>query len=222
MFLEEQLATDNGFNSDFSETFAVDITNTMINRHTTLKHPYGTYTFNILFPNKTLDEQLDKVISIYQRCGGMAGGFRFKHRADFSTNDYTGTPTAQDQLCVEIDAVAKTYQITKWYGVNTNPDCPRRKILKPVTGTVLVAKKNGATWTPLTLTTHYTISYTTGVITLVSALGGGDSLYAGCYFDIPVAFNTDLSGVSFNTKTASNEFILSSGIDLIEIRNPVA
>ncbi len=222
MFLEEQLATDNSFSSDFSETFAVDVTNTLVYRHTALKHPYGTYAFNIVFNNKTLDEQLEKVIDFYQRCGGMAGGFRFKHRGDLSTNDYTGTPTAQDQLCVEIDAVAKTYQITRWYGVNTNPDCPRRKILKPVTGTVLVSRKEGGVYTTLTLTTHYTISYTTGVITLVSALTGGQTLYAGCYFDIPVAFNSDLSGVSFNTKTAAGEFILSAGIDLIEIRNPVA
>lgn len=222
MFLEEQLATDNGFSSDFSEAFAVDVVNTQINRHTALKHPYGTYSFNIVFNNKTLDEQLDKVIDFYQRCGGMAGGFRFKHRGDFSTNGYTGTPTAQDQLCVEIDAVAKTYQITRWYGNNAVADCPRRKILKPVTGTVLVSRRESGVYTTLTLTTDYTINYTTGVITLVNALTGGQTLYAGCYFDIPVAFNTDLSGVSFNTKTAGNEFILSSSIDLIEIRNPVA
>lgn len=221
MFLEEQMATDNGFNSDFSEAFAVDVVNTQINRHTSLKHPYGTYSFNILFTNKTLDEQLEKVIDFYQRCGGMAGGFRFKHRADFSTNNYTGTPTAQDQLCVEIDATH--YQITRWYGDNTVADCPRRKILKPITGTVLVSTRDGGTYTTLTLTTDYTIDYATGIITLVDGLSSNDDgLYAGCYFDIPVAFNTDLSGVSFDTKTASGEFILSTGIDLIEIRNPVA
>jgi uncharacterized protein (TIGR02217 family) len=117
MFLEEQLATDNSFSSDFSEAFAVDVVNTQINRHTALKHPYGTYSFNIVFNNKTLDEQLDKVIDFYQRCGGMYGGFRFRHRADFSTNNYTGTPTASDQLCVEIDATH--FQITRWYGDNT-------------------------------------------------------------------------------------------------------
>jgi uncharacterized protein (TIGR02217 family) len=219
MFLEEQLDTDNSFGSDFSEAFAVDVTNTMIYRHTSLKHPYGTYSFNIVFNNKTLDEQLDKVIDFYQRCGGQYGGFRFKHRADFSTNDYTGVPTARDQLCVAIDATH--YQITRWYGDNTDEDCPRRKILKPVTGTVLVSIRDGATYTTQTLTTDYTIDYTTGIITLVDSLNSSeDGLYAGCYFDIPVAFNTDLSGVSFTTKTASNEFILSAGIDLIEIRNP--
>jgi uncharacterized protein (TIGR02217 family) len=204
MFLEDQLDTDNSFGSDFSEAFAVDVTNTMIYRHTSLKHPYGTYSFNIVFNNKTLDEQLEKVIDFYQRCGGQYGGFRFKHRADFSTNDYTGVPTAGDQLCVEIDSTH--YQ--------------RRKILKPVTGTVLVSSRVGAVYTTLTLTTDYTIDYTTGIITLVSGLSSNEDLYAGCYFDIPVAFNTDLSGVSFTTKTASNEFILSAGIDLIEIRNP--
>lgn len=219
MFLEEQLASDSGFSSDFSESFAVDVTNTMIFRHTSLKHPYGTYSFNIVFPNKTMDEMLSKVVDFYQRCGGMAGGFRFKHRADFSTNNYTETPTAQDQLCVEIDATH--YQITRWYGDDSNPDCPRRKILKPVIGSVLVSVRDGGTYTPLTLTTDYTIDYTTGIITLVDPLSSSDDgLYAGCYYDIPVAFNTDLSGVSFNTKTAGNEFILSAGIDLIEIRNP--
>jgi uncharacterized protein (TIGR02217 family) len=221
MFLEERMATDSGFNSDFSESFAVDVTNTMVNRHTALKHPYGTYSFNILFPNKTLDEALEKFVDFYQRCGGQYGGFRFKHRGDFSTNNYTGIPTASDQLCVEIDSTH--YQITRWYGDNTDADCTRRKILKPVTGTVLVSIRDGATYTTQTLTTDYTIDYTTGIITLVNPLtSSDDGLYAGCYFDIPVAFNTDLSGVSFNTKTASNEFILSAGIDLIEIRNPVA
>jgi uncharacterized protein (TIGR02217 family) len=221
MFLEEQLATNNSFNSDFSESFAVDVTNTMVYRHTSLKHPYGTYSFNIVFNNNTLAEQIEKVIDFYQRCGGMAGGFRFKHRGDFSTNNYTGVPTASDQLCVEIDSTH--YQITRWYGDNTDADCTRRKILKPVTGTVLVSLRDGASYTTLTLTTDYTIDYTTGIITLVNPLtSSDDGLYAGCYFDIPVAFNTDLSGVSFTTKTASNEFILSAGIDLIEIRNPVA
>ncbi|MES2625883.1 MAG: DUF2460 domain-containing protein [Pseudomonadota bacterium] len=220
MFLEERFDTDNSFGSDFSVSTAADITNTLVYRHTSLKHPYPTYSFNVVFNNKTLDEQLDKTVDLFNRCGGMAGGLRYKHRGDFSTNGYVDVPTSQDQLCVEIDAVAKTYQITKWYGVNTDPDCIRRKILKPVTGTVVVSRKESGVYTTLTLTTHYTISYTTGVITLVGALTGGQTLYAGCYFDIPVAFNTDLSGVSFNTKTAGGDFILSTGIDLIEIRSP--
>ncbi len=222
MFLEERFDTDNSFGSDFGITYASDITKTVVNRYGALKHPYPTFAFNIVFNNKTLDEQLEKVVDLFDRSGGTTGGLRFLHRGDFSTNNRTSTPTAQDQLCVEIDAVAKTYQITRWYGVNTNPDCPRRKIRKPVTGSVLVSRKEGGVYTTLTLTTHYTIDYTTGVITLVSALTGGQTLYAGCLFDIPVAFNSDLSGIGFNTKTAGGEFITSSGIDLIEIHNPIA
>jgi uncharacterized protein (TIGR02217 family) len=62
--------------------------------------------------------------------------------------------------------------------------------LKPVSGTVLIAVA-GVTKTE---TTHYTVNYTTGVVTFT---GGniptaGQAITAGFQFDVPVCFDQDV------------------------------
>jgi uncharacterized protein (TIGR02217 family) len=212
-FIDARLAENSNLGSTYSEAYAVDVTSTLINRYSSLLHPYVQSRFTLRFDGRRTADQLDATVAMYHRAAGRMHVFRHKHHGDYSTNDFNGTPTSHDQLCAEISAVAKTYQITRWYDT-ASTTAPRRKIQIPVAGTVVVAKLNGATWTELTLTTHYTVSYSTGIITLVTALGVGDTLYAGCYFDIPVQFETDLDGVDW-----TDYDILSNQINLIEVRN---
>ncbi len=213
-FINERLADTYNVGSTFSESYDVEVAETQVDRYTSLNHPYVLAKGTLRYDGRSTAVQNAAIRAMFNRAAGMMHAFRHKDHGDFSTNGFTGTPTSHDQLCVEIDAVAKTYQITRWYVATPDTTSPRRLILLPITGTVAVAKLNGVTWTPLTETTHYTVNYLTGVITLVTALGAGDTLYAGCEFDIPVKFESNLEGVDW-----SDYGILSSQVNLIEVRS---
>ncbi len=213
-FKNERLAENYNIDSSADEEFDVHTADTKVNSYSCLNHPYILGRFRLLFDNRPLADYVSDLRAMFRKVGGRAHAFRHKDHADFSTNGGTGTPTSHDQLCVEIDAVAKTYQITVWFEDDPDETTTRRLILLPINGTVVVAKLNGVTWTPLTETTHYTVNYLTGVITLVSALSPGDTLYAGCLFDIPVKFETNLEGMKW-----SEYEIISTPINLIEVRN---
>ncbi len=215
-FLEEEITAEISYGSGFGAEFVVEIHETLKNRYAVAKHPYKVASFSIQLGNNTLQEQVDRLFDIFDRCGGLAGGFLVRNRADCSTNHYIGVPTYQDQLCQEINAVAKTYQIMEWFGTPSST-CRRRIIKKPVAGTLLVSIKSGSSYTP---TAAYTVNTATGIITLTNALGPGETLYAGCYFNTPVMFLTDLKNISWQTRTAGNEYILSSSVDLVEVLSP--
>ncbi|MES2488649.1 MAG: DUF2460 domain-containing protein [Pseudomonadota bacterium] len=213
-FKNERLAENYNIDSAASEEFDTDTSDTLINSYSKLNHPYVLGRFTLQFDNRPLADYVADLRAMFRKTGGRAHSFRHKDHADFSTNGGTGTPTSHDQLCTEIDAGDKTYQITYWFEDDPDETTTRRLILLPLASTVRVAKLNGVTWTELTETTHYTVDYLTGVITLVSALGMGDTLYAGCEFDIPVKFETNLEGVKW-----SEYEILSTQINLIEVRS---
>lgn len=219
-FLEEVLASDISYGSGFSASYAVQIVETLVNRYAVAKHPYKMASFSIRFGNKTLEDQILKVFDLFDRCGGMAGGFRILHRADFSTNNYTGVPTLGDQLALPIDEDAGTYQMVEWFGPQGTLTTRRRLLKKIVAGSALVGIETspGVYGSPPMGTT---VNYNTGVITLGSPFdSNGGTVVFGCYFHIPVAFNSDLNNIDWQTRLATNEYLLSSSIDLIEVLNP--
>lgn len=219
-FLEEVLASDISYGSGFSASFAVEVTETLVNRYAVAKHPYKMARFSIRFGNKTLDEQILKVFDLFDRCGGMAGGFRVLHRADFSTNNYVGVPTTSDQLALAIDEDAGTYQMVEWFGTQGVLTTRRRLLKKIVAGSALVAVElSPGIYTAAPMGT--TVDYNTGIITLGTPFdSSGGNVVFGCYFHIPVMFATDLNNVDWQTRLASNDYLLSSSIDLIEVLNP--
>lgn len=219
-FLEEVLASDISYGSGFSAAYAVDITETLVNRYAVAKHPYKIASFSIRFGNKTLADQILKVFDLFDRCGGMAGGFRILHRADFSTNNYIGTPTMSDQLALPIDEDAGTYQMIEWFGDQGDLTTRRRRLKKIVAGSALVGTETSpGVYAAAPMGT--TVDYNTGIITLGTPFdSSGGNVVFGCYFHIPVAFNTDLNNVDWQTRLANNEYILSSSIDLVEVLNP--
>lgn len=290
-FLEEQLPGCQAYGSAAGPSYAVDVVvDASDNIYTRLRHPYPVKRFECDFSNRDYDVMLKQIVDLFHRCGGMFGGFRMPDKQEFSTNDYIEVPTFADQQCVEISAAAGTYQITRWYGLPTDPLATRRRVRKPISGTVLAGIKaaNGV----VTQIVAFTVDNTTGIITLsanktdtvvgitqaASAVvdvgtntfvvgdsvvfsgvvgmtqingrrgtitakpdsthitvdinstgfdayvsGGtvntrpqsGELVTAGCYFDIPVRFETDLSGITF-----SNLNVLSTQINLVEKLNP--
>jgi len=290
-FLEEQLPGCESYGSAAGGGYAVDVVvDAYDNTYTRLRHPYPVRRYEIDFTNKTYAFTLQELVDLFNRCGGMFGGFRMPDRQEFSTNDYIESPTFADQQAVVIDAGVGTYQITRWYGSPSDPLAPRRRIRKPRAGSVVAGIKaaNGVV-TPITA---FSVSNTTGVITLsankqktitgitqaasavvtlgaahgvvvgdslhfsgvagmteinglrgeVTGIGGttvtvninstgfsaytsggqsntrpqsGEAVMAGCYFDIPVRFEVDLSGITY-----SNLNVLSTQVNLAEILNP--
>jgi hypothetical protein len=113
------------------------------------------------------------------------------------------------------DGSTTQFQILKKYtsgGVSVS-----RNLRHPVSGTVLVAIDGSLQ----TETTHYTVSYTTGVITFVTAPLDTTSITVGCEFDVAARFGEDVdlsmaaSIDSFDTNSLPN-------VPLVEVLSEVA
>jgi uncharacterized protein (TIGR02217 family) len=210
MFLEHRLACPN-VTSSYCDAFAVQVFETLVNRYAVMRHPFVKSRFALIFGNKTIEDQLAATLDIFHRCGGLAGGFRFRSVSDFSSNNYIEAPTPQDQLCEHISG--NTYQLVRWYGTPSSVT-PRRVIKKVVGGTVLASIFDGNTYTP---TVDFTVDENTGVVTLDAPLASFETLYAGFEFDIPVQFETDMNDIQWQGAD-----IMSTAINLIETLNPEA
>jgi uncharacterized protein (TIGR02217 family) len=289
-FIEELLPGCMDYGSTNGQGYAVEVVvDASDNTYTRMRHPYPVRRFECGFGNESYDFMLKELVDMFNRVGGMFGGFRFYDRQEFSTNNYVETPTFSDQQAVAVDILVGTYQITRWYGSPSDPLATRRRIRKPRAGSVVAGIRDFAGF--IHQITDFTVSTTTGIITLGSKSGavtgitqaaqavvtvgsghpfvigdsvvfgnvggmtqinglrasvvaadattitvginstgfsaftsGGDvatialfteTVFAGCYFDIPVRFETDLTGVTY-----SNLNMLSTVVSLVEILNP--
>ena len=163
-FVEERLLTGSNTSSSFGEAYAVDVVETMINRYAVLRHPFVLSRFSLAFDGRYAADQRADVISVFHRVGGMAGGFRFRNLSDFSSNNYTETPTHHDQRCELISLAARTYQLMRWYAA-PSATAPRRRILKPVSGSVIIGIESASGSLHQTAQSA-TVSTSTGVVTL--------------------------------------------------------
>lgn len=217
-FLEDQFPIAIEYGGSFSQKHAVQIVSTQDGaEYRRLLHPFVKLDYEVSFKNLE-DWVMEEVVLFYQRTNGSFRGFRVKDLSDFSTNDFKGTPTNSDMRCVALNASggnATQFQLVKWYGDSTDSYCARRYIKKPVSGSVVVSQRSaGPVYTPMVLTTDYTIDYTTGIITTVSP-EAEDSIYAGCEFDIPCRFEGEPS-FAFS----QHDVLTATGIKLVEIFNP--
>lgn len=115
-------------------------------------------------------------VAFFRARQGRLRGFRFKDWTDYK---------ATAQALVNPYPLLVT-QLQKTYSDSANSNV--RPITKPVTGTVVV--KEGST--TLTVTTHYSIDYATGLLTFA----GGKPVDGAVYtwtgeFDVPVRFDVD-------------------------------
>lgn len=282
-FIEERFPEDIEYGSGFATKFAAEtITTAGGNEYRALRHPFLQASLDVDFTRQR-DDVIKRIVDLNMRAGGTYRGFRVKNYMDFSTNFYRGNPTPFDQAMLLVSGT--TYQIMRWYGSSSDPECSRRRIRKPVINTVQVGV-GGTTYPPA----MYAVDYTTGMVTLNSNKTGtitgitkgsttvitvansmtngdsvlitgcagmtqinglravitartsgtitvainstgfsnytsggtvntapqsGESVTAGCLFDIPMRFDADLSG------TFTSYGILGvSGVGLSEILNP--
>ncbi|WP_372810089.1 DUF2460 domain-containing protein [Litorivivens sp.] len=301
-FLEERISEQFSFGASAAEGFDVDLVGTYAgNEYRNLRHPYPRLMLDLPFDGRTETFLYDGLVDIYRRSGGRFGGFRWKNPSDYSTSGRSGTPTYNDQACTLVSA--GVYQLTKWYGTEGAASATRRRLLKPVSGSVLVGIRDDYD-NPVQITAtgvspeRWTVDTTTGKITFAAnknyavtnitqasnavftigahTLVAGDSVHAtvasgmteinglrgtvqsvtpttittdidssaftafslaspntaeintrpqanetvtcGCYFDIPVRFETDLSGLSYDTKN-TDDVVMGLSIRLIELLN---
>jgi len=140
-----------------------------------------------------------QVLNFFYVRQGKAYGFRFKDWVDYQlTAEAIGTG----------NGVENEFQITKTYSDAGGSYV--RNIYKPVSGTVQVYL-NGVLQT---VTTHYTINHSTGIITFVTPPSNGVVVTVTCEFDVPVRFDTDSLDVTLQWIEAGQV----QGIPLIELR----
>lgn len=143
MFSEERLDLTAGYGATVTPEFEVDIIEVANgDEYRDLKHPYPRDMIELNFPNRTEAEIMDTLLDLFKRSGGKFGGFRFKNWLDYTSNGRKGAPTYNDQACSELGA--GVYQLVKWYGTEGSSTATRRRVRKPVAGTVLVGIRDEA------------------------------------------------------------------------------
>lgn len=141
---------------------------------------------------------------------GMARAFRFKDWTEFwaasdgDQDDYVGTPMQFGTG----DGVEDTFGLYKWY---TSGGITRtRRIVKPVSATVVIYVNDVLQ----TLTTDYTISYTTGIVTFTSPPTDTHTLKWTGQFDVPVFFGMDWFAPGMNDAVSAISY---DSMPLIEV-----
>lgn len=127
---------------------------------------------------------MDVIQDLFMNTRGRAVGFRFKDWRDYIlTQGVIGTG----------DGVNNTFRIVRKYVFGSNTYT--RRIFKPVPTTLdanapFIVRVDGVV---KTVTTHYTIDFTTGTIVFTAGNIPGNTLLVDvtCWFDIPVRFDTD-------------------------------
>lgn len=175
------------FGAEFGPMYSVTITERASgverrNRNWSRPLMLANYTVG---PASETAAEVQAMLEFFHAVGGPAIGFRAKDYSDFKSCAVHETVTMLDAPLVLVEGVspANVYQLVKRYTVGAqNQD---REIYKPISGTILISD-NGALKTE---TTHYTIDYTTGQVSLLFTPAG--TLRWGGEFDIPVRFNMD-------------------------------
>lgn len=210
-FLEERLPVDVRLGMSYADDYQVLITMTAGGaEYRKLVQPYPVRSFHINFT--TIQSDLwARVLAMYHRAYGKFAGFRVKCLDDYSTNNLTGTPTPLDETLA--NTASGIYQLRNFYGTNgtalAGVGYPSRTIFKPVAGTV-VAAKNG-----VTISSGLSVDTTTGLITISPAPLITDTITAGCQFDIPCRFNSqiEVTAIDINARDCGS-------IDIIELLSP--
>jgi uncharacterized protein (TIGR02217 family) len=149
--------------------------------------------YDVKYGVRTQDE-LHDIKSIYLVAGGRLRGFRYKDWADYKSCAPLTNLSPLDQVIGTGTGALATFQLQKTYEFAGETFV--RLIAKPVAGTVRVAVDG----TEKTLTTHFTVNTTTGIVTFT--LGNIPALdaevTAGFEFDVPARFDGRLDQAVLN------------------------
>lgn len=155
-------------------------------------------------PGIRSEAELKTLIDFFRARRGPAKGFRITDPFDYSSNRMTDTPTALDQPIGQGNGTNATFQLSKSYGDQPEPQI--RNITRPRLGSLRIAV-DGAEITDW--------SYQTGGrVLLDSAPPAGATVTAGFLFDVPVRFLEDRLDI-VSSHFAAGE---AASVPLIEIR----
>lgn len=168
--------------------------------------PLHEFEFNL----EHAEVDMEGVRDFYHAVGGTSDGFRFKDWNDYRSALAGAAITGTDQPLVLVSGAV--YQLTKRYTKGANST--DRDIKKPVTGSILIA--DGGTLK--TETTHYTVDYATGLVTLLFTPAG--TMTWGGEFDVPVRFR-DKVEFELTFLDDGGTFVQASTIALRELRRGV-
>lgn len=179
-------------------------------------------------------EQLTDLLAFVRIMEGAASSFRYKDWSDYASTADGLVPVSANppgdldgrttQISLNIDqqigvgdGVETIFQLIKRYQYTSGAVTLEkiRPISKPVVGSVKIAVDG----TGFTETTHYTLDYSTGLVTFTTAPPVDELVTAGFEFDVPCRFGEefDSNGVPAQI-TAFNQMDISS-IPIIEKRD---
>jgi uncharacterized protein (TIGR02217 family) len=155
-------------------------------------------------------EDLQEVVRFFEERRGRLHGFRYRDPLDYRSGGHATAITAFDQLLGSGDGEVGSFDLVKTYGVGSV--AYRRRIAKPVPGTVRVAVGDAEK----TIGTHVTVDTTTGTLTFAPGHvpPAGAPVTAGFAFDVPVRFDTDRLMIDLSHFAAGH----IPSIPLVEIR----
>lgn len=198
MFLEERLPENIDYGSGFGGGYSNNIVTTAGGAEFRSQlHPFKKSTMAIDFSRQT-NFIVGEIFSLNDRAGGTLRGFRVMHPTDHTTNNYRDDPTAFDQnMPLANPSIPGVYQLTRWYGDHTDAACARRRIRKPVAGTVLVGVA-GAAYPAA----QWSVDNTTGLVTMdanktgtITAISKASSAVVTAVNTLAVGESTVISGV---------------------------
>jgi uncharacterized protein (TIGR02217 family) len=129
-------------------------------------------------PGVRSEEDVHALLGFFRARRGAAVGFRFEDPFDHSSAGMAGEPGPGDQLLGTGDGVRTEFALVKRYGAQ------RRRITRPVEGTVLVSvagAERAAGWTV----------EAGGIVAFDEPPAAGSEVRAGFRFDVPVRFAED-------------------------------
>jgi len=153
-------------------------------------------------PGVRSDSELEALIAFFRARRGPAVGFRFRDPYDHSSSGMTGSPSPTDQPIGTGDGTLADFELSKTYGTGE-----RRRITRPVAGTVRVAIDGVESLTGWTISTG-------GIVSFEEPPGAGALVTAGFLFDVPVRFAEDRLEVNRATFRAGE----APSVPLTEIR----
>lgn len=200
-FIEERFPTEISYGSAGGPAFSTNVFESSSGfEQRTLLWAEARAKYNIATGIKDkLD--MDEVLKFFFNVRGRSIGFRFKDWADYQiTAQNIGTG----------DGSTTQFPLIKTYV--TGSYTYTRRIYKPVSGSISAVTVGGVAQTE---TTHFTVNYTTGMITFLSPPAGAAAIVIGAAeFDVPVRFDTDELPITHEAWLAES----LSSIPLVELK----
>ena len=155
-------------------------------------------------PVKT-QAQMNTLIAFFRARKGKANGFRFRDWSDY---------TAIAQSIGTGNNTNHAFQLQKSYVSGSTTSIRTTKKIVASGSQITTVPKIYLNSVLKTETTDYTLDYTTGIVTFVTAPGTGVAITADFEFDVPVRFDTDTMTIR---QEYGQEFYWEN-IALIEVR----